>query len=114
VAEIIVERRGHIPVRLLRRVYFVLPLDDQGRVDIERLRKQQRALAASVIDAALAARQDPAELHQRQHAGLIDRDACGVAAEQLYRMRAALSMLALFVRVHYSIRAFAQTLGTQS
>jgi hypothetical protein len=80
VAEIIVERRGRIPVRVVRRVYFVLPFDDQGRVDIERLRKQQRALAASVIDAVLAARQDPAELYQRQHARLIDRDAFGVAA----------------------------------
>ena len=54
VAEIIVELRDRVPVQVVRRVYFVLPFDDQGRVDIERIRKQQYALAASVIDPVLA------------------------------------------------------------
>ena len=63
VAEIIVELRDRIPVQVVRRVYFVLPFDDQGRVDIERIRKQQYALAASVIDPVLAPRKDPADLH---------------------------------------------------
>ena len=62
VAEIIVELRDRVPVQVVRRVYFVLPFDDQGRVDIERLRQQQRALAASVIDPVLAPRNDPADL----------------------------------------------------
>ena len=35
VAEIIVELRDRVPVQVVRRVYFVLPFDDQGRVDIE-------------------------------------------------------------------------------
>jgi hypothetical protein len=63
VAEIIVELRDRVPVQVVRRVYFVLPFDDQGRVDIERIRKQQYALAASVIDPVLAPRKDPADLH---------------------------------------------------
>ena len=44
VAEIIVKLRDRIPVQVVRRVYFVLPFDDQGRVDIERIRRQQYAL----------------------------------------------------------------------
>lgn len=63
VAEIIVELRDRVPVQVVRRVYFVLPFDDQGRVDIERVRKQQYALAASVIDPVLAPRKAPADLH---------------------------------------------------
>ena len=62
VAEIIVELCDRVPVRVVRRVYFVLPFDDQGRVDVERLRKQQWALAATVLDPVLAPRNDPADL----------------------------------------------------
>lgn len=95
VAEIIVELRDRIPVHVVRRVYFVLPFDDQGRVDIERIRKQQYALAASVIDPVLAPRKDPADLHDAadrfiaqggkwrptaELARLIDRAALGIAA----------------------------------
>ena len=94
-AEIIVELRDRVPVQVVRRVYFVLPFDDQGRVDIERLRKQQRALAASVIDPVLALRMDPTGLHDAadrfiaqggkwrpsaELARLIDRAALGVTA----------------------------------
>ena len=94
-AEIIVELRDRVPVQVVRRVYFVLPFDDQGRVDIERLRKQQRALAASVIDPVLALRMDPTGLHDAADrfiaqggkwcptaalARLIDRAALGVTA----------------------------------
>lgn len=59
VAEIIVELRDRVPVQVVRRVYFVLPFDDQGRVDIERIRKQQYALASSVIDPVLAPEKIP-------------------------------------------------------
>ena len=95
VAEVIVELRDRVPVQAVRRVYFVLPFDDQGRVDIERIRKQQYALAASVIDPVLAPRKDPADLHDAadrfiaqggkwrptaELARLIDRAALGIAA----------------------------------
>ena len=76
-------------------MYFVLPFDDQGRVDIERVRKQQYALAASVIDPVLAPRKAPADLHDAadrfiaqggkwrptaELARSIDRAALGIAA----------------------------------
>ena len=54
VAKFIVELRDRVPVQVFRRLYFVLPFDEQGRVGIERIRKQQYALAASVIDPVLA------------------------------------------------------------
>ncbi len=63
VAEIIVELHDRIPTRVVRRVYFVLPFDDQGRVDIERFRNQQRALAATVIDPVLTPRQESTDIH---------------------------------------------------
>lgn len=94
VAEIIVELRDRVPVQVVRRVYFVLPFDDQGRVDIERVRKQQYALAASVIDPVLAP-ESSADLHDAadrfiaqggkwrptaELARSIDRAALGIAA----------------------------------
>ncbi len=63
VAEFIVELRDRVPVQVVRRVYIVLPLDDQGWVDLERLRMQQCALAASVLDPVRAPRNDPVHLH---------------------------------------------------
>ncbi len=53
-AEILVEISNRIPIRVVRRVYFVLAFDDTGRVDAERFRKQQWALAESALDPALA------------------------------------------------------------
>ena len=53
-AEILVEISNRIPIRVVRRVYFVLAFDDTGRVDTERFRKQQWALAESALDPALA------------------------------------------------------------
>lgn len=54
IAEITVELRDRIPIRVVRRVYFMLAFDDHGRCDIDRFRKQQWALAASVLDPVLA------------------------------------------------------------
>jgi len=53
-AEILVELSNRIPIRVVRRVYFVLTFDGTGRVDTERFRKQQWALAESALDPALA------------------------------------------------------------
>lgn len=54
VAEITVELRDRVPIRVVRRLYFVLAFDDHGRCDVDRFRKQQWALAASVLDPVLA------------------------------------------------------------
>ena len=57
-AELLVELSNRIPIRVVRRVYFVLAFDDTGRVDTERFRKQQWALAESALDPALALPED--------------------------------------------------------
>ena len=95
VAEITVEICDRVPVRVVRRVYFILAFDDDGRVDIERFRKQQWALAASVLDPVLAPPKNAEEIHEAVDrfvaqggrwrptadlARLIDRAALGVAA----------------------------------
>lgn len=54
VAEITVEIRDRVAFRVVRRLYFVLPFDDQGRCDIDRFKKQQWALAASALSPVLA------------------------------------------------------------
>lgn len=58
VAEITVELRDRVPIRVVRRVYFVLAFDDHGRCDVDRLRKQQWAVAALVLDPVLAPPKD--------------------------------------------------------
>ena len=57
-AELLVELSNRIAIRVVRRVYFVLAFDDTGRVDTERFRKQQWALAESALDPALALPED--------------------------------------------------------
>lgn len=54
VAELIVEVDGRTVLHIVRRVYFVLSFDAEGRVDIDRMDRQQRALAGLAIDAVLA------------------------------------------------------------
>lgn len=58
VAEIAVELRECVPIRVVRRVYFVLAFDDHGRCDVDRLRKQQWAHVASVLDPVIAPPRD--------------------------------------------------------
>ena len=53
-AEILVELSNRIPIRVVRRVYFVLAFDDTGRVDTERFTRQQWALAETALHPALA------------------------------------------------------------
>ena len=57
-AELLVELSNRIAIHVVRRVYFVLAFDDTGRVDTERFRKQQWALAESALDPALALPED--------------------------------------------------------
>ena len=54
VAELIVEVSGRTVLHIVRGVYFVLTFDPQGRVDTDRLHRQQRALAGLAIDAVSA------------------------------------------------------------
>lgn len=57
-AELLVELSNRVPIRVVRRVYFVLAFDDTGRVDTERFKKQQWALAESALDPVLALPED--------------------------------------------------------
>jgi hypothetical protein len=54
-AEILVELANRVPVRVVRRVYFVVNFDAAGRVDTERFKKQRWALADSALALGLAA-----------------------------------------------------------
>lgn len=62
VAELIVEVSGRTVLHIVRRVYFVLTFDPQGRVDTARLHRQQRALAGLAIDAVFAQARRPREV----------------------------------------------------
>jgi len=50
------------PLRSVRRVYFVLTFDPQGRVDTDRMHRQQRALAGLAIDAVFTQARRPREV----------------------------------------------------
>ena len=45
-ADVTVEFRDRVPIRVVRRVYFVLAFNDQGHCDVDRFRKQQWSLSA--------------------------------------------------------------------
>lgn len=54
VADIVVQLEDRRPVCVVRRVYFVVSFDEDGRLDTKRFLQQQWALAESVLDPALA------------------------------------------------------------
>jgi hypothetical protein len=54
VAGITVQMEDRRPVRVVRRVYFVVSFDDGGRLDAKRFLQQQWALAESALDPVLA------------------------------------------------------------
>jgi len=62
VAELIVEVSGRTVLHIVRRVYFVLTFDPQGRVDTDRMHRQQRALAGLAIDAVFTQARRPREV----------------------------------------------------
>ena len=57
-AELIVEVSGRTVLRVVRRVYFVLTFDQDGRVDTERFQRQQWAPAGIAINGVFAQAQD--------------------------------------------------------
>ena len=61
VAEILVELANRVPVRVVRRVYFVVNFDVAGRLDKERFKQQRWALAQSALHQALATPSDDDE-----------------------------------------------------
>lgn len=52
-ADVVVERDGRVPVRVLRSTYAMLAFDTDGHIDSGRFSKQQRALAESALAPAL-------------------------------------------------------------
>ena len=57
-AEILVELANPVPLRVVRRVYFVVNFDVAGRLVPERFKRQQWALAESALDHAFATPSD--------------------------------------------------------
>jgi hypothetical protein len=49
-AEILVQLAEHRPIRVVRRVYYVVIFDEAGRLDTTRFQQQQWALAESALD----------------------------------------------------------------
>ena len=49
-AEILVQLADRKPIRVARRVYFVVSFDEAGRLDTTRFQQQQWALAESALD----------------------------------------------------------------
>jgi len=49
-AEILVQLADRRPIRVARRVYFIVQFDEAGRLDTARFHEQQRALAESALD----------------------------------------------------------------
>ncbi|MCV2366449.1 hypothetical protein LNV23_23740 [Paucibacter sp. DJ1R-11] len=60
VAELILEVNGRTVLQVVRRVYFVLPFDVDGRVDTERFERQQRAFAGLALEGLLGEARRPA------------------------------------------------------
>ena len=52
-AEILVQLADRRPIRVVRRVYFIVGFDEAGRLDTTRFLKQQWALAESALDRVL-------------------------------------------------------------
>lgn len=52
-AEVLVQLADRKPLRVARRVYFVVSFDEAGRLDTTRLQQQQWALAESAMDPVL-------------------------------------------------------------
>lgn len=84
-AELLVELADRVPIRVVRRVYVVIAFDDNGRVDTERFRKQQWALAESALGSASVSPED--------EEGVVDAAARFVAQGGTWRPTAALSRL---------------------
>jgi hypothetical protein len=57
-ADIIVQLADRRPIRVVRRVYFVVSFDEAGRLDTTRFVKQQWALVESALDPVLAVPND--------------------------------------------------------
>ncbi len=49
-AEILVQLADRKPIRVARRVYFIVSFDEAGRLDTPRFQQQQWALAESALD----------------------------------------------------------------
>ena len=49
-AEILVQLADRRPIRVVRRVYYVVSFDEAGRLDTTRFQEQQWALAESALD----------------------------------------------------------------
>jgi hypothetical protein len=49
-AEILVQLAERSPIRVVRRVYYVVSFDEAGRLDTTRFQEQQWALAESAMD----------------------------------------------------------------
>jgi hypothetical protein len=49
-AEVLVQLGDRRAIRVVRRVYYVVSLDEAGRLDATRFQQQQWALAASALD----------------------------------------------------------------
>jgi hypothetical protein len=49
-AEVLVQLAERRPIRVVRRVYFIVSFDETGRLDTTRLQQQQWALAESALD----------------------------------------------------------------
>ncbi|WP_428505117.1 hypothetical protein [Roseateles sp.] len=60
VAELIVQVNGRTVLQIVRRMYFVLPFDQDGRVDTQRFERQQRALAGIALEGLLGEARCPA------------------------------------------------------
>lgn len=54
VADIVVQLENRRPICVVRRVYFVVSFDEEGRLDTKRFLQQQWALAESALDPVLA------------------------------------------------------------
>ena len=53
-AEILVQLAERRPIRVVRRVYYVVSFDEAGRLDTTRFQEQQWALAESALDRVFA------------------------------------------------------------
>ena len=61
-ADIIVQLADRRPIRVVRRVYFVVSFDEVGRLDTTRFIRHQWALAESALEPVLATRNHDARV----------------------------------------------------
>lgn len=59
-AELLLEVKGRTVLQIVRRVYFVLPFDQDGQVDTQRFQRQMRALASVATAGVFSDAQQPA------------------------------------------------------